>query len=120
MQNSGRIDQNVDFSELLSDHFRRRLDVVILADVDFQNVDVRQRRQLRRGVGISTRRNDLKVGPARKNSDELKTETSMKFFQRIKRRIVLKSLFGLTRRSLFNHLTDRDSSLLSSHISGML
>ena len=42
MQNSGRVDEKIDFSELLSDDLRRRFDVVVLGDVDFQDVDVGQ------------------------------------------------------------------------------
>ena len=42
MQNSGRVDEKIDFPELLSDDLRRRFDVVVLGDVDFQDVDVGQ------------------------------------------------------------------------------
>jgi hypothetical protein len=44
MKNSGRIDQKIDFSVILSNFFGRCFDFVGFRDVDFENVDVWQRR----------------------------------------------------------------------------
>ena len=71
MQNSGRVDEKIDFSELLSDDLRRRFDVVVLGDVDFQDVDVGQWRQLRGCIGIPTSRDDLEVRSGRQNPGKL-------------------------------------------------
>ena len=71
MQNSGRIDEKIDFSVTLSNLLRRRFDLVVLGDVDFEDVDVRQRRQLWRDVRIPTSRDHFVIWSAGQNLRKL-------------------------------------------------
>ena len=74
MKYSGRIDQKIDFSVILSNFFGRCFDFVGFRDVDFENVDVWQRRQLRRSVGMSTRRDHFVIGSTGQNLCKLETK----------------------------------------------